>query len=79
MDTTIRNLDARTYRKFKARAVAEGKTVGALLNEAMEGYLALPHFEKKHGSIFDLPAFDPGPGTGQKSEQIDDILYGEPR
>lgn len=77
MDTTIRNLDARTYRKFKARAAAEGKTVGALMNEAMEGYLALPQFTKKHGSLFDVKPFDFGPGSEHLSEQVDEFLYGD--
>ena len=35
MDTTIRNMDAATYRKFKAVAALRNVTVGAAVNEAM--------------------------------------------
>jgi plasmid stability protein len=35
----IRNVDPDTYRRFKAQATLEGRTVGAALSEAMEEYL----------------------------------------
>lgn len=35
MDTTIRNLDSKTYRKLRATAVLNNVTVGEAVNEAM--------------------------------------------
>ena len=40
MDTTIRNLDEQTYRRLKAQAALEGKTIGEAVTEAMQVYLA---------------------------------------
>ncbi|GMV06264.1 MAG: hypothetical protein AMXMBFR53_25400 [Gemmatimonadota bacterium] len=40
MDSTIRNLDEGVYRRMKAHAALEGKTMGQVVNEAMEAYLA---------------------------------------
>ena len=77
MDTTIRNLDAKLYRRLRARAVREGKTVGATLNEAMRAFLVASPRPAKSGSIFDLQPFDFGPGNERLSEQIDEVLYGE--
>lgn len=40
MDSTIRNLDEGVYRRMKAHAALTGKTMGQVVNEAMEAYLA---------------------------------------
>ena len=40
MDLFIRNVDEETYRRFKARAVLDDRTVGDALNEAMREHLA---------------------------------------
>ncbi len=77
MDTTIRNLDAKLYRKLRTRAAAEGKTVGAVVNAALRAYLARQPVAPKVISFFDLPAWDFGPGNERLSEQIDEVLYGE--
>ena len=39
MDTTIRNMDSATYRKFKAVAALKNVTVGTAVNEAMKLWL----------------------------------------
>lgn len=39
MDTTIRNLDPEAYRRFKARAALEGRTLGEAVSEAMQRYV----------------------------------------
>lgn len=39
MATSVRNIDAAVYRKIKARAALEGKTVGQVISEALRGYL----------------------------------------
>jgi hypothetical protein len=76
MDTTIRNLDEGAYRRLKARAAAEGKTVGAALNEAMSAYADWPWAGLKRGSLADLKPRPFGKGTERLSEEIDAVVYG---
>jgi hypothetical protein len=40
MDTTIRNLDPKTYRRFKAVATLENVTVGTAVNDAMKLWIS---------------------------------------
>lgn len=76
MDTTIRNLDPETYRELKARAAAEGKTLGEAVNEAMRVYLARPGRTRKRGSLRDLRP-EPYPENSERlSEEVDRIVYG---
>ena len=78
MDTTIRNLDPGLYRKMRARAVSEGKTVGDLVSEAMRAYLGGPPSEK-NGSLRDLTP-EPFPaGNERLSEEMDNVVYGTAR
>lgn len=76
MDTTIRNLDARAYRRLKARAALAGKTVGEALNEAIGAYLASPAEELKTGSLRDLQPEAYPKGNERLSEHIDAVVYG---
>lgn len=78
MDTTIRNLDARLYRAMLARAKAQKRTVGSLVNEAFRSFLKpKPSVPSARRSFLDFAPVDFGPGTENLSEQIDEILYGE--
>jgi plasmid stability protein len=76
MDTTVRNLDADAYRRLKARAALDGKTVGEALNEAIRAYLARPELFPKRGSLRDLVPERYGKGNERLSEEIDAIVYG---
>lgn len=76
MDTTIRNLDEGAYRALKARAALTGKTIGELVNEAIQGYLARPGAVVKRGSLRDLTPEDYPKGNHRLSEQIDSVVYG---
>lgn len=77
MDKTIRNLDPGVYRTLKARAAAEGKTVGEAVNEAIAAYVARPPVAADSTkSLGDLAPQDLGPGTETLSEDIDAIVYG---
>jgi len=76
MDKTIRNLDSRAYRAIKARAVAEGRTVGEVVSEAIAVYLARPSPGGAQGSLADLVPRDLGPGTETLSADVDAIAYG---
>lgn len=76
MDTTIRNLDERIYRKLKARAALLGQTVGEAVNEALRSYLARPDTMPKTGSVRDLIPEAFAAGTEHLSADIDRIVYG---
>ena len=78
MDTTVRNLDESAYRALRARAVMEGRTVGALITEAIRGYLARPAVPGASSLRLLRPEPYP-PGSEQLSMQIDDIVYGSRR
>lgn len=75
MDTTIRNLDEEAYRRLKARAALEGKSVGEAASESFRAYVARP-FPAKRRPFRDLPVFRFPKGNERLSEQIDKVLYG---
>jgi len=79
MDTTIRNLDEDAYRALRARAVMERKTVGALVTEAIRGYLARPAVRRNVSTLRLLHPRPFPPGNERLSMEIDDILYRNPR
>lgn len=76
MNTTIRNIDEKAYRALKARAALSGKTMGEMINEAIQAYLARTEFFPKRGSLRDLPSKRYPKGNERLSEEIDPILYG---
>lgn len=76
MDTTIRNLDEDAFRRLKARAAAEGKTIGEAVSEAMAAYGSWPWAGPKTGSLADLKPRNFGKGTEHLSLEIDAIVYG---
>lgn len=77
MDVTVRNVDEDAYRRLKARAALEDRTVGEVLTEAIRAYVGggLAPFEKT-GSLLDIEPVDFGPGNERLSEEIDEIVYG---
>jgi hypothetical protein len=77
MDTTIRDPDERAYRELRARAVLQGRDVGNLLNQGIRAYLA--QLPGPRETLHDLKP-EPFPdGNERLSEQIDEVLYGEPK
>ncbi len=48
MDTTIRKLDPKVYRKLKAVAALHSVTVGNAMNEAMKLWIAKKNNGKSH-------------------------------
>jgi len=75
MDTTIRNLDERVYRRLRARALAAGITVGEALNQAMVAYLGRPEPGRSASLLDVLPEPYPA-GDERLSEEIDKYTYG---
>lgn len=76
MDTTIRNLDERAYRRLKARAALEGRTIGAVLNDAIRAYLGRPGPEGRTATLRDLTPEMYPEGSERLSEQVDAVVYG---
>ena len=76
MDTTIRNLDPAIYRALKARAALAGKTMGEMVNEAIQTYLARPDTYTKKGTLRDLKPESYPDGNERLSEEIDKLVYG---
>ena len=76
MDTTIRNLDAETYRRLKAHAALTGKSIGEAMNEAMRVYLERRPARARVGTLADWKPVAFPPGNEHLSEEIDRILYG---
>ena len=76
MDTTIRNLDERTYRDLKAWAVREGMTIGQAVNEAIRAYLAGPSARRGTRSLEELRSEPYPEGNERLSEEIDAVVYG---
>ena len=77
MNTTIRNIDEAAYRQLKARAALTGKTVGALVNEAIRSYLARSASLPKRRSLSDLTPEPYPKGNERLSETIDKLVYGQ--
>lgn len=76
MDTTIRNLDEGLYRRLKARAALEGKTIGEAMNEAIRAYVVRPDPSRRDGSLADLQSQPYPEGNESLSREIDEIVYG---
>lgn len=76
MDTTIRNLDERMYRKLKARAALTGQNIGEAVSDAIRSYLARADALPKTGSLLDLTPEPYPTGNEQLSDDVDDIVYG---
>ena len=76
MDTTIRNLNETGYRALKARAALSGRTIGEMINEAIQAYLRRPDPSIRLGSLRDLKPQTYPRGTNRLSEEIDSEVYG---
>jgi len=76
MDTTIRNLDERMYRRLKAQAAMSGKTMGEAISDAIRVYLARPEAMSRGGSLRDLVPEPYPAGNESLSTEIDAIVYG---
>jgi len=76
MNATVRNLDENAYRALRARAAAEGRTVGELFNEALRAYLARADVRSRKVSLRDLRP-EPFPeGNEHLSSEINAVVYG---
>ena len=74
MQLSVRDVNEKVFREFKAEAVKEGLPLGAAATMAMK--LWLDKMEKNpKKSILELNPVSWGKGTEKTSKEIDDILY----
>lgn len=73
MQLSIKNVNEKIFREFKAESVREGENIGNTLTVAMKMYLDKKRKPKL--SILDFKPTDWGKGTERTSEEIDEILY----
>ena len=74
MQITIKNIDEKTFREFKAAAIGNGMKMGAAITLAMEKFKQ--ELLRKKGKFTDLEPINWGKGTEHLSEEMDKILYG---
>ncbi len=75
MDATLTNLDEAAYHALRARAVVEGRSVDALMNDAIAAYLARPSISRT-SSLRQLRPEPYPAGNERLSMEIDEIVYG---
>jgi len=76
MNITLRDVDEKVFRRFKAEAVKEGQKLGQAVTRAMKLWLEKRHEERgAEKSLLDLRPIDWGEGTEKTSTEIDSLLY----
>jgi len=73
MQLSIRDVDRKVFKEFKAEAVREGLKVGRAITLAMQTWVNKSKGDRM--SILDYRATHWGKGTEKTSEEIDKILY----
>ena len=74
MQLSVRDVDEKVFREFKAAAVRNKLKLGGALNLAMMKFRQ--ELDRKQKFIH-FKAFKGGKGTEHVSEQVDEILYGD--
>lgn len=72
---TVREVDEKIFRGFKAEATKQGLNLGGALNLAMEKFRT--EIGRKRRKLTSWKPMPWGKGTEYVSERVDDILYGE--
>ncbi|HLC54209.1 MAG TPA: hypothetical protein VJK07_01125 [Candidatus Nanoarchaeia archaeon] len=72
----VRDVDTETFRKFRARAIAQKLKLGEAITQAMKEVLGKKEKTKKrNGALFNIKPFSWGKGTENTSKSIDEIVY----
>jgi len=75
MNISVRGVEDRLFKEFKAEAIKEGKKIGEALNEAIELWLRMR--KKRVKFKLKLEPFDWGEGNERSSMEVDEIVYGD--
>lgn len=73
MQLSVRDVNEKVFREFKAKVAKEGMTVGQALTLAMEKWV---DEESKKASLLSLKPTRWGDKGNKTSERVDEILYG---
>lgn len=73
MQLSVRDVDERVFKKFKAWAAEEDMPIGKALTMAMDQFVV---WRDKKVKPTDFKPLDLGKGSERLSEEIDKILYG---
>jgi hypothetical protein len=76
MQASIKDVDEKIFREFKAEAVREGLKIGQALNFAMLAWLAEGK-KKPKLRFMNLKPMSWGPDSETASRDMDKILYGD--
>lgn len=76
MQLSVKDVEEKVFREFKAESIKHGFKVGEALTMAMDVWIE--RVEKKPKmSLLDLKPTHWGKGTEKLSEEADKVLYGE--
>ncbi len=74
---TVRDVDEKVLRNFRARAIQKKMKMGEALTDAMKRWLKEDKIREPDPKLLlKIKPFDWGPGTEKTSEEVDAILYG---
>ena len=71
---SVRKVDKKVFKEFKAEATKEGLPVGVALTMAMETWLEKK--DRKKQKFLEVKPWSWGKGTEKTSSEVDKILYG---
>ena len=72
---SIKDVDEKIFREFKAEAARDGVAIGKALNLAMA--IWIQRSTKPKRSLLELKPVNFGKGTERLSEEVDKVLYGD--
>ncbi len=74
MQLSVRDVDDRVFKKFKAWAAEEDVPIGKAITLAMDTWLER---KEKRTKLTDFKPFNFGKGAEKLSEEIDKVVYGD--
>lgn len=74
MQLSVRDVDEKTFLKFKAESVRQGMNIGQAITFAMDSWLQKR--QKKKLSLLQLEPTHWGKDSKRTSEEMDKLLYG---
>ena len=75
MQLTVKDVNEKIFREFKAEAARESVNIGKALNLAMSIWIQKSTKPKR--SLLDIKPVSFGKGTERLSEEADKIVYGD--
>ncbi|MEA1992892.1 MAG: hypothetical protein U9N35_00635 [Euryarchaeota archaeon] len=76
MNTTIRNIDDKTFHELKVEATKERVTVGQATTQAIKLWLKTKREKGKKRSLKEIKPISFGKENKKLSEEIKEVLYG---